>query len=244
MKKITLALCACAMAFAGLLVSCSSGSVDYVDCGKTESRYIYAVYGTITTTSSEEGLIDVSSYSGNISQALDKDGKKSTTTSSSTKKVSNGYVAATWNTYENRESNFTHYTIKGDYKYTSTSNSSGTYDGDSTGSTEGNEDGTSSIEFNIYDIDGTYYLYDGTNKTQVKLEDLAISEDEDAFSGDFGDEFSLNIKISNDKFQKSYTKDNDLMKDAKYAKNSTTEYKLTFVPVQDFDPEDAAEADE
>ena len=244
MKKITLALCACAMAFAGLLVSCSSGSVDYVDCGKTESRYIYAVYGTITTTSSEEGLIDVSSYSGNISQALDKDGKKSTTTSSSTKKVSNGYVAATWNTDENRESNYTHYTIKGSYKYTSTSNSSGTYDGDSTGSTEGNEDGTSSIEFNIYDIDGTYYLYDGTNKTQVKLEDLAISEDEDAFSGDFGDEFSLNIKISNDKFQKSYTKDNDLMKDAKYAKNSTTEYKLTFVPVQDFDPEDAAEADE
>ena len=55
MKKITLMLCACAMAFAGLLVSCSNGSEKIVFKGETTYEYAYAVTGTkveTTTTSS------------------------------------------------------------------------------------------------------------------------------------------------------------------------------------------------
>ncbi|WP_027727237.1 hypothetical protein [Treponema bryantii] len=46
MKKITLMLCACAMAFAGLLVSCNNGS-EYINASGVSYDYKYKVTGTI-----------------------------------------------------------------------------------------------------------------------------------------------------------------------------------------------------
>ena len=48
MKKITLMLCACAMAFAGLLVSCSNGAEKWIDGTTHSSHYEYAITGTVS----------------------------------------------------------------------------------------------------------------------------------------------------------------------------------------------------
>lgn len=79
---------------------------------------------------------------------------------------------------------------------------------------------------------------DVVSKT-FKMDDIAASEDDDAFDGDFGDEFSINIKIDSKDEGLSYTKENS----AKATNASSVEYKLTFVPVEDYDPEDFAEED-
>ena len=52
MKKITLVLCACAMAFAGLLVSCSNGSgtEEIIFRGNESNEYLYTVSGTLVET--------------------------------------------------------------------------------------------------------------------------------------------------------------------------------------------------
>lgn len=52
MKKITLVLCACAMAFAGLLVSCSNGSgtEQIIFRGDTSYDYAYTLSGTKVVT--------------------------------------------------------------------------------------------------------------------------------------------------------------------------------------------------
>lgn len=54
MKKITLVLCACAMAFAGLLVSCSndagSGDVNLIKRDTTKYQYLYVLNGERTVT--------------------------------------------------------------------------------------------------------------------------------------------------------------------------------------------------
>lgn len=231
MKKITLALCACAFALTGLLASCSneSTSADYIYRNNASHEYKYAVYGTVTTTTKKEGL-------GSSEYFLDKDMEKFTSTSTNTYKISNGDVTVSWYTDETRNSNYTNYYINGEGIAEASSSSSNTYDGDSTGSSKG----TSTTTFGIYktftEVDGTLYI--NIDNNLVKIEDLAISEDDDAFSGDFGGEFSWNFKITNDKFYNSYDEDTNTKKDAKYAQSSTTEYKLTFVPVESFDPED------
>jgi len=46
MKKITLMLCACAMAFAGLLVSCNNGAEDYINTTSVSNTYYYKVTGS------------------------------------------------------------------------------------------------------------------------------------------------------------------------------------------------------
>lgn len=50
MKKITLMLCACAMAFAGLLVSCSNGSEKIIFTDSTSYDYAYTVSGSKVVT--------------------------------------------------------------------------------------------------------------------------------------------------------------------------------------------------
>ncbi len=50
MKKITLMLCACAMAFAGLLVSCNNGSEKIVLTDNKTYDYVYVVSGTKVVT--------------------------------------------------------------------------------------------------------------------------------------------------------------------------------------------------
>ena len=77
MKKITLMLCACAMAFAGLLVSCNNGSEKIIFTDSTSYDYAYTLSGskvvtvqtatdkavlltTTTETTSFEGLANIS----------------------------------------------------------------------------------------------------------------------------------------------------------------------------------------
>ena len=56
MKKITLMLCACAMAFAGLLVSCSNGSEKYVDATEVNNNYLYKVTGSVSVTTADGAI--------------------------------------------------------------------------------------------------------------------------------------------------------------------------------------------
>jgi len=310
MKKITLALCACAFALTGLLASCSSGSKDYIDLSETGSNYRYAVNGTIVTTSSsssEDASKKVTEY-------------KSTTT----KKIDGGFVTVSWTENENRESNYDTYSVKGTVKSSATTTNSRTYDSKAQDiTTSSSSVGTTRLAFDIIDADGTmyfnyteyeivswktdysnyipsytvpagWYAYDvyGNDEAMIaagplstdpndplydinqsdpsyvggamwsdqrsgggyyaskpvyadklkktfKMDDIAASEDDDAFDGDFGKEFSINIKIDSKDEGLSYTKENS----AKATNASSVEYKLTFVPVEDYDPEDFAEED-
>lgn len=236
MKKITLALCACAFALTGLLASCSNGS-DYIKCNTTKSDYKYAVSGTITTTTSSEELRNSTTY------ALDADGKSYKNSGTTTDKINGGWITVNWEEDENRTSNYTQYNIFGNATKVSSEGSSessfDTYASSSKGSSNG---GSKWLSFNISDVDGTYYI--NLDNEMVKLDDLAISEDEDAFEGDFGDEFSLNIKITkNNLTDITWDKDNETNKKAKKSNTTVTEYKLTFVPVEDFDPEDFEDAE-
>ncbi len=236
MKKITLALCACAFALTGLLASCSNGSKDYVNCNATYSSYKYAVTGTITTTRSAEYLYD--SYFD-----LDADGKSYKESSTTTEKINGGFVTVNWTEDENRISNYTHYNIEGSATVVETTGSGeASYDGTALGSTKGSSTGNTGIDFDIYDIDGTYYI--NIDNEMVKLDDLAISEDDDAFEGSFGKEFSLNIKATNNNLRNiSWDKDDETEKKASKSDTTTREVKLTFVPVEDFDPADYEDAE-
>lgn len=238
MKKITLALCACAFALTGLLASCSNGSKDCIDAGKTYSNYKYAVTGTITTTTSSEYL-----KPSRWSSSLDADGKALKESSTSTSKVNGGWVSVSWTEDENRKSNYTNYSISGYATYTDGSVSNEwSYDTDKASNKGTSKGGSEHLNWTITDIDGTYYL--SIDGEMVKLDDLAISEDEDTFEGDFGDEFSLNIKITKNNITDLEWNEND-ENDKKASKSDTTvtEYKLTFVPVEDFDPADYEDAE-
>ncbi len=79
MKKITLMLCACAMAFAGLLVSCSNGTEKWINGTEQGSEYVYAITGTVTeseetgTTGSTTVTTDVYTFTkGRGAITLDK----------------------------------------------------------------------------------------------------------------------------------------------------------------------------
>ena len=50
MKKLTILLCACAVAVAGLMVSCKNEPTEYVDVTNTSKTIYYKVTGTITNT--------------------------------------------------------------------------------------------------------------------------------------------------------------------------------------------------
>ena len=222
MKKITLALCACAFALTGLFVSCSSGTTDYINYTNSSATYHYAVKGTMSSTD-ERTSVDASN-------------KVSKTVRSYTSEIANGNIWVSWSENETRESNYDVYSISGSTYGTTKSVSKEYYDNALlTGGEE--ETSTDSAEFGleIFDIDGTYYV--DINGEKVKLESLAASEDEDAFDGKFGKEFSLNFKFTNDKFQKNnYTEANNTYATSKQTRVRTTEYKLTFTPVEDFDP--------
>lgn len=230
MKKITLALCACAFALTGLLASCSneSTSANYINRGYSNSNYKYAVSGTIESTSSN-------SYKN----GADKD---VVTKETSTQKIENGFVTVKWSKNENTETNYTSYQFNGSAIVTEASGTkSKTVDGKSQSGTtsSGSTDGAFSFNgWTIVDVEGTKYI--GFNNGELlKIEDLAISEDEDAFSGDFGDEFALNIKVSTKDVDLEYSKENA----AKATNESTTTYKLTFQLVESYEPAEA-EAEE
>ena len=48
MKKLILMLCACTIAFAGLLTSCKNETEEYIDVTQSLYDYIYSVTGTMT----------------------------------------------------------------------------------------------------------------------------------------------------------------------------------------------------
>ena len=75
MKKITLMLCACAMAFAGLLVSCSNGTEKWIDGTSGGSYYAYAISGTVTekfedSTTTQTTVYTLAKGRGGISNSI------------------------------------------------------------------------------------------------------------------------------------------------------------------------------
>jgi len=92
MKKITLMLCACAMAFAGLLVSCSNGAEKWINGTTHSNKYEYAITGTVTesvetgTTSSttvNKGVITFAKGIGDIGLNSEDSRKENNDSSSS-----------------------------------------------------------------------------------------------------------------------------------------------------------------
>ena len=282
MKKITLALCACAFALTGLLASCSneSTSVNYVDVGSHDTHYKYAVKGTITTTSLDSvKQKEVTDEYGFTSKVLDKNGKVTSHTTVTKETVTNGLIDVSYSTDENEESNYKDYSFDGYYTYTSTTTSDNTTLGDKDDYTKTSASGTRQLQLpSIKKIgDEYYFIRDAEAK---KIEEFAISDEEAAFDGDFGEEFTLTLKFSDDysdfeswlnyhsygwtdvtdiygawygKTTYKYSgklEDTDAYKawekykEAGYTNTSTTELKLTFYPLQEFDPEAEVEEDE
>lgn len=283
MKKITLALCACAFALTGLLASCSneSTSVNYVDVGSHKTAYKYAVKGTITTTSTTSVKEKADTSYGFTTYVVDKNGKLTESTSVTKTTVTNGVIDVSYSTNENEESNYKNYTFGGDYSYTSiTEVKSNTRAGEKQGYTNTSDSGTASLSLpTIKKIGDDYYFV--KNSEAKKIEEFAISDEEAAFDGDFGEEFTLTLKFSDDysdfeswlnnntygwtdvtvnewggwngKPKYTYSgklEDTDAYKawekykEAGYTNTSTAEYKLTFYPLQEFDPEAEVEEDE
>ena len=282
MKKITLALCACAFALTGLLASCSneSTSVNYVDVGSHKTAYKYAVKGTITTTSTTSVKEKADTSYGYTTYVVDKNGKLSESTSVTKTTVTNGVIDVSYSTDENEESNYKNYTFGGDYSYTSTTEvTSNKRAGEKQGYTNTSASGTASLNLpTIKKIGDDYYFV--KNSEAKKIEEFAISDEEAAFDGDFGEEFTLTLKFSDDESdfdgwftnnswgwsdvtatgwgwsgKRTYEYSGELektdaykawekYKEAGYTNTSTTEYKLTFYPLQEFDPEAEVEEDE
>lgn len=256
MKKITLALCACAFALTGLFISCKN-SVDYKDVSSYSSNYKYAVKGTIVTTNE-------TSYKSDSNGDFDANGKITSSKTVSDSTVENGFFTVSWSTDENKESNYKDYKIYGNVFGTSkVTTTSVVYGDDKQNSSENTYSGSQSYGssgtpwLTITEIDGDYYINEGDKVT--KLETLAISEDDDVIDGDFGKDFELNYKVTKtlntiedlykDTLESAgeYSYSGDFkddagyayfkaMVDAGYTKTSTTEYKLKFTLVEDFDP--------
>lgn len=255
MKKITLALCACAFALTGLLASCSSEaptSVNYTDRSEYESTYKYAVKGTLSSTSEK------STKNGA--------GKVTTDHKTSDVVISNGNVEVSWSTDENEVSNAKYFIINGTGFGTATSEEYSVFDGSQDGNKNTNVTAEENpIQYTIAIIEDEYYFAE--NGEFIKLDTFAI-DDEDVLDGDFGDEFTLTFKktADNTTFEKWYEanyggelnyakkldKDNCLeyaewetwKKDVSVKDVETETVKLTFYPLQDFDPEAEIEEDE
>ncbi len=252
MKKITLALCACAFALTALFISCKN-SVDYKNVSSYSSNYKYAVKGTMVTTSENSMKTDSDGNTPNANGKITSNKTEVTTT------IDNGFVAVGSNTDENRESNYTDYSLSGNYTGTERTVSTNVLYGDANQtSTDNSKTDSFSLSMNFLEIDGDLYIKEGNKVT--KIETLAISEDDDAFEGDFGDDFALNVKIT-----ETYSTVEDIYKymleemddsnsysgdfkdtsvydyikawvDAGMVITETKEMKLKFVLVEDFDP--------
>ena len=269
MKKITLALCACAFALTGLLASCSNEapatSVNYTDVGSYKHSHVYAVKGTITTT-------NFLSQKTDALRNPSETGKETSQTTVITKTIEDGGVCVMWDTNENKVSNLETYSIEGKLFGTiETKTTSKIYD-EAQPWNKQVEKGEIPYGITIYSIDDEYYLAELDSNTHevsklTKLDSYAVSDDDPAFDGEFGGEFTLAYTITIDhgtfeevagpnfEYDEDYTKTtssgystylswkNNVEKyDAKATE--TTEVKLTFYPLQDYDPEAEVEDDE
>ena len=161
MKKITLMLCACAMAFAGLLVSCSNGSEKIIFTDSTSYDYAYTVSGTkVETTES----------------ATDKAALLTTTTVTSSFSAGNAIISWSENddtTLDWKNYSFSVNAARGDkvtsIKYTGTSASSYTAPEDA------HVDNTSIsllADYDFFSLGDAYYAGSGSEWNQVaKTED-------------------------------------------------------------------------
>jgi len=95
MKKITLMLCACAMAFAGLLVSCNNGSEKIIFTDSTSFDYAYTVSGTKVVTTE---------YANDKALLL--------TTRTETSSFSAGNAVITWDENDNSTTDWKNYHLK------------------------------------------------------------------------------------------------------------------------------------
>jgi len=265
MKKITLALCACAFALTGLLASCSNEapvtSVNYIDVAEIGHSHLYAVKGTITTTTTQSFKTEADGTTPS------QNGKESSRTEVITQTIDNGNVEVSWDSDENKISNLSSYTIEGEIFDTLETKRTSVKYGEAQDWTKKVVKGNDFFGIRIYVIDDEYYLAEidqnaGDISKLTKLESYAVSEDDAAFDGDFGDEFTLTFTVTHDlmtfenfagadfNYEDDYTKSSKYsewkdMKDKYGAKASETkEYKLTFYPAQDFDPEAEVEEDE
>lgn len=252
MKKITLALCACAFALTGLLASCSNEatSVNYKNVGSYDSSYAYAAKGTIkNTVSSSETSSSGVFTSSRVTET----------------KIEDADYTVYWTTGENLESNNKWFNISGSYFGTTTTTSSAALAGNSLGSSKEISSGKTSFNKYFVCIDDVYYMK--RNGELVALDEFAIDE-EDVIDGDFDGEFTITYKLTEDMttFENyckthgytnvTYNKELNETNCTEYAEwkawkesakptfTNVEEVKITFFPLQDFDPEAELEEDD
>lgn len=207
MKKINLILCACAVALAGLMVSCKNGNVEKIDVTSTETSYIYKVNGTVTYTM-----------------------KSGTTTAVDTQEITytikDAYTGRlTTGEYETWESNQCSYGISlsgGEISlYLKDTPATGTateYVLDNTNTNDPSASYIPSLEIPTFnEIDGDYYV----------LADSAWVSADDAFDGYIGDD-EFTFKYTSAAYDGRMTQ---TQKDANAVNNTSATYDLTFTLV-------------
>ena len=216
MKKITLVLCACAMAFAGLLVSCnnSTGDEQIILRGTTSYDYAYAVSGSkVVTTKDSRG--------SESSDFLD--------TTVVTDTFKNGVANLKWSVDDDETVSVQNYTLAVKYGYGDTETSTdytGTYastDPDKRYSNNHNL-GTAVFKFyslgdKFYDGESDRYAFDALTEDDEKAETYSY-----AITGKIAEDDTLKIVVT----VKNYDYDDA---DAKTVDNKTTVYTFDLVKI-------------
>lgn len=190
MKKITLMLCACAMAFAGLLVSCSNGSEKIVFTGETTYEYAYAVTGTkvvtTVTSSNSDTLVE---------------------TTTVTDSFKNGTALLSWTTNDDQTLETQNYNLKVNYGY---GDKTTDYSFSGTSATGRSRDSSYSMNswlgeasWNFYTLDSKYFIGststgNADSLTADEEKELGKNEDDETITvtGNIAEDDSLTIVVT------------------------------------------------
>ena len=225
MKKMSLVLCACAVAMAGLLASCSNGPEEVVFVTRETTEALYDVSGSFTKT---------------VTSGL----KDATTVTETVDTITSGYAKFGWTSKTVNESDAVNYELWGsgyNYKRVETVTPT-TGDATTTTYSEANEDmwwhdGWTSAPFYTFDsavgdgnnttgfskIDGKYYaLMQVTNWSTYKYMDsgnFTVTGDPETDNS-----FTVTMTVTDDNM--SVDNDDDGVND--YINTAVYSYKLTF----------------
>lgn len=213
MKKINLILCACAVALAGLMISCKNGNVDKIDVTQTTTRYIYKVNGTITSIQK----------SGTTSATTTVETKYTVTDVLANQRLYNSYggsyteATISEKTDEAYDTNITGYDIDFSGGNSSATKTTTPASGTATVEVKDYVSGSSLPSLSIAEIDGEYYInYDYAW--------VNVDDNFDGFVGD--DEFTFKYEGAS---ANGWLDQDD--KDANVVSSYSTSFDLTFTLV-------------
>ena len=186
MKKITLVLCACAIAFAGLLVSCSNDAGDEQIIFRSNNSYDYAytVSGSIVETVE----------SAPVDKAV------TLTTTTTTQSFDNGKAVLSWTDSDDQTNDYQNYNLSVSSVYgnkvvvvknTGTSPLSNTPKDQHTDNAN-----ISGLTAGFYSLDGKYYLSTGSDYEALTDDQIKALTATITVTGDIAEDDSVTIVIT------------------------------------------------